>query len=813
MRSGATNTDRVSDSYARGNRASAVSRFDSFMVNPQYRIRPLYLDPVLLPSNGQAPAGDGAPFIRPGRTEVKRTLFELLNILARGKWLALVVFILVNTLIILYTFNKEPEYSAYTLLMVGGQDVTAGAALGAGYANPGIDLQSQALMLQNSLLIPDRTADRLLAMRRLPLSGSPIEILQFEGQPLSRRAISRRIRDYTVSIRPDGPQAIRIESITSSAEEAALIANIYSEEYVQLSQTTRSQRLTASRRFLEEQIGKRKAELLGIEESISRVASLEDADNPAPGSRGTLDQVFELRRSLSNERTELAIKESQLKARETDLAEARKQVSAQVTSGTSEEIERTQKRITEIEGILEPIYLRAPGLREDPGNNVELQDLQRQYAQLKTRLDGLYARRERESFEGSLSKEEASSRLQQISNSVTELQRDIDNSRMRVLMLERNLNDYQLQLHTTPAHSVQLSQLERSRESAEALYVSLVNKLQEVRMAEEAETGFIHIVRPALIPDAPVRPNKAKNVAAGIMLGLVLGMAAAVARHWLDSRIYTPDHLHERELPVIGVIPDLRVYAGRGNGWRKHHKKTGYSLPALLNPHSTASESYRSLLVSLQKPVPDRLMRTVLVTSPEAKTGKSTTALNLAVTAARSGRRTLIVDADLRRPSLEQYIQTSPRIGLVDLLNNPRRMWHVDDLATDVDNLFYLPAWSKGGALNASFLENDQAMFRPSELQYMVADLCRQFDLVLFDSTPVLVSTDTILLAITCDATIMVISSGRTDGEALEHAFQELHGAGANVAGVILNRFNPLRRYGDAYKYRYNLYESYYRAD
>jgi succinoglycan biosynthesis transport protein ExoP len=295
------------------------------------------------------------------------------------------------------------------------------------------------------------------------------------------------------------------------------------------------------------------------------------------------------------------------------------------------------------------------------------------------------------------------------------------------------------------------------------------------------------LVQHAEVPQKPISPNVPLNIALGALIGLVLGVALAILRDTLDNRIR-----NERDVAAITDTPIL-------GGIVFDAKASDRPLIVHDDPRSPRAESFRTLRTNLQFLDVGRENRSFVITSSIQSEGKSTSAVNLAIALADAGSRVLLVDADLRRPKVHDYLGLEGAVGLTDLLigraepEDVIQPWGKKDL-------FVLPA----GKIppNPSELLGSEAMLR------LIKEFNKAFDVVLFDSAPLLPVTDGAILARTVGGTIVVCAAGRTHKNQLRGAFSALSNVDAPVSGVVLTML-PTKgpdaygygRYGYGYGY------------
>ncbi|CAD5991222.1 polysaccharide biosynthesis tyrosine autokinase [Agreia sp. COWG] len=295
------------------------------------------------------------------------------------------------------------------------------------------------------------------------------------------------------------------------------------------------------------------------------------------------------------------------------------------------------------------------------------------------------------------------------------------------------------------------------------------------------------LVQHAEVPQVPVSPNIPLNIGLGGLVGLVLGIAIAVLREASDNRIR-----NERDVEAITDAPIL-------GGIVFDPKAAERPLIVHDDPRSPRAESFRTLRTNLRYLDVGRESRSFVITSSIQSEGKSTSAVNLAIALSDAGSRVLLVDADLRRPKIHEYLGLEGAVGLTDLLIGRAEPEDVIQPWGQRD-LFVLPA--------GTIPPNPSELLGSAALLKLVNEFNRAFDVVLFDSAPLLPVTDGAILARTVGGTIVVCAAGRTHKNQLKGAFTALANVDAPVSGVVLTML-PTKgpdsygrgRYGYGYTY------------
>lgn len=762
---------------------------------------------------------DESPFSTRSEFTARKSFFKALTFTRRGFWLILIVFCIILCGTVANIYLTPPLYRADILLLIDADQSTPGKSELASGLISGIDpgtreLANQVLILQQSTVIAERTAHQLLTYGEVPETGEPLTILQTsENRPLPIRQITRRLhRDYIeVSlVNENEVDAIQISGFSTIPGEAALIANLFAEEYIYRSQEAERQRILLSRQFLEEQIRRKQNELASLEEEIERYMGQEGAVALDDDAQLTITQISRLEGLLDEARIDYQLHETSIQTIERELEQIHPRLVEHVASGVEQEISVVQKRIAELEYLIEQAYIRNPALRENPSLSAEITGLNSELGQLNTKVRHLSERYVEDMLAvggAEMMSEGARSGIAQAAFLKRQLADEhiaAGRAQAHIQALETRIAQYEERLRTIPGQTMQLAQLKRDQLSTEQLYVQLSAKLQEIRIAEESQIGLGEIIRPALIPERPIRPIKTRILVLGTVLGLLLGFLAAYARYRLDGRIHTPQDVTQLGISFLSPLPEMkqiiRKEFGRTNRVESTTGLVSTSLLALLRPYTPPSEAYRRLFMTLQFSSANHLVRSILVTSVEAETGKSTLSLNLAITAAKANRSTLIVDADLHRPRLHTLLGWRSRRSLVDLLDDQKTALSKEDLATGIENLF--------AVTSPEAIAGATELLSSRFTQEFLDQLLGMFDLVILDSPPAMVLSDPVILSSKCDVTLIVARAGQTDASALIQTINDLELAGARIAGTVLNRFEPSRAYGysKTYGYRYDRY-------
>lgn len=344
---------------------------------------------------------------------------------------------------------------------------------------------------------------------------------------------------------------------------------------------------------------------------------------------------------------------------------------------------------------------------------------------------------------------------------------------------------------TTAAQKAELTRLEETLSQQRYNYGQLLTAYENARMAETQAKGSLVMFRQATVPTSPVLPRTMQNTLLAAVVGAMLGIGVAFLIEYLDDTLKTPEDVARvLELVTLGSIAHLE--SGRREGGAK-------PLVTAARPRSPVSEAFRVLRTNIQYAGVDQPMRRLMVTSPGPSDGKSFLAANLAIVFAQAGQSVVLVDSDLRRPTLHQLFDLSNSAGLTNSLLSEANPG-LDEwlLPTPVENLRLLAS----GPLppDPSELLGSQRMGQ------LIEHLAQEVDVVVFDSPPVLAVTDAAVLSQRMDGVLLAVEAGGTREKEAHRALGELARVGCPVLGAVLNKI-PIGRRGE---YGYYYYPHYY---
>jgi polysaccharide biosynthesis transport protein len=393
---------------------------------------------------------------------------------------------------------------------------------------------------------------------------------------------------------------------------------------------------------------------------------------------------------------------------------------------------------------------------------------------------------------------------------IARLESEYREALQREELLTQALDQQKVQVNQMSERMVQYSILKREAEANKALYDGLLTKLKEAGISAGLRSSNIRVVDPAMVPTSPARPAKTRNIVLSFLIGLVGGIGLALLREYLDNTIKSPDDIETlARLPSLAVVPAFtepnrdrsRVKLLKGASTNGHEKRI--ELVAQHLPKSQVSEAFRALRTALLLSQADHPPQVILVTSALPREGKTTAAANLAVTLAQLGDRTLLIDADLRKPGVGRLLNlgSGTYAGLSSYLAGVSSLDLVTIQHPAIPNLSAIPT----GPLPP----NPADLLSSHKLADAIAELRTKFKFIVIDSPPIMAATDAVILSVKADGVLLVVRSGETPKEAFTRTRDLLLSVKCHLLGVVLNAVDSTAP-DYYYSYRYYPYSQGY---
>lgn len=682
-------------------------------------------------------------------------LWDYLLILRKHQWLILSFMLAVVTIVSIATFRMHPVYVASTRIELGRENANILPFQGTDSYDYMLDLEnyietqskiltSETLALQtirSGILTgvgsPDTQSDAIVT-GSLANQKRPPELGAFLGSLSVKRVPNSRLMD--ISYEADSP------------ELAAQVVNAHIRNFIDQNRRSHYDATTAATTWLTDQLDELKIKVKNSEdarldyERKNQIWEVDDKQNI------TTQRLSELNRQLIDAQSDRMKKQSMY-----DFA---KQGDADIVPQIrdSASVQDLLKRRSDINGQY------AEALAQYGPNFPKVQRLQSQMKEMDQNLE-----REKKAV-------------------VARLGSEFHEAQQREELLSRTLEQQKTEANLMSERMVQYNILKRDAEADKALYDGLLTKLKEAGISSALQSSNIRVVDPAMIPSTPARPAKMRNVTLAFLVGMVGGIGLAILREYMDNTVKTPDDIETlSRLPSLAVVPAFQDSEGDAPKRRSlaDSLKTGHSrhveLVAQHLPKSQMSEAFRALRTALLLSQAGHPPQVILVTSALPREGKTTAAANLAVTLAQLGDRTLLIDADLRKPGVGRLLNLngSKYAGLSSYLAGVSSLDLVTVQHPAIPNLSAIPT----GPLPP----NPADLLSSHRFADAIAELRTKFKFIVIDTPPVMAATDAVILSVKADGVLMVVRSGETPKEAFTRTRDLLMSVKCRLLGVVLN--------------------------
>ncbi len=380
-------------------------------------------------------------------------------------------------------------------------------------------------------------------------------------------------------------------------------------------------------------------------------------------------------------------------------------------------------------------------------------------------------------------------RDQEISRVISSIKNEYELAKSNEASLRNMMSSTKAEAINLNEKFIQYGVLTRDVETNKQLYDALMKKMKEQSVTEEIRTVNVWVVEKAEKPTSPVKPRKSLNILLGIIVGMFGGVGLAFFIDYLDNTIKSPDEVEARlGVPLLGVVPLLEG------------KEESIEEIILKEPQSIYAESYKTIRTAILLSSASKPPQNIHITSMGPSEGKTVTSVNLATTIARSGYSVLLVDSDLRRPRIHSIFRLNNLSGLSTYLAGA---------TSDIETVFKRPLTNLSVIPSGPVPPNPSELLSSQRMHELMRILNEKFDVIVWDSPPLMTVTDSLILSKILDGTILVIKAGKTTYEMVGRGLRVLQGtheseSGSRVLGVLLNGFDM--KQGDQYYYQYYNY-------
>jgi polysaccharide biosynthesis transport protein len=746
-----------------------------------------------LPANYYPPPG-GPVYINEPDDEGKIDLLDYWRVIVKRRWTILAFTFVVLAVTAITTWKAIPTYRSTIKIQIDPEQSNLlpfreTGEMGTAFAQSQEYLQTQFKVLESQTLamrvIKVLDLDKnpgFMAEANPTVKSKTINWLRDvlglnekesgDGDPSNaeEKQLAHLLKSFSKSLSTSPIRNSRLVDVSFEGRDPRLVAdvaNTLAREYIQMNFETKFDAATTASEFLRKQLVELKAKVEKSDEELVRFGQQHDIYAIGNNDNVILQKLSDLNTSL-----------------------------------TAVQSERIQK-----ESIYRIVQQTAPGGFPDILRNKLIEDLESNHATLKVQQAKLAAAfrpgwPELDQVSGQVEEAErqlAAERKKAIKNAETEYRTAVQ----REKLLAEALNAQKLEANSFNQNSIQYNILKRQVDTDKQLYDGLLQRMKEAGISAGLRSNNIHVVDEAKPQRIPYKPNKTLNLTLGFSIGLLLSICLVFLIEYLDSSVKTPDDIDRYiRLPALGIIPSAasllpygqrRLLAASAGGNRTKSGADAKSIE-LITYHDTKSlisEAYRNLRTSvLLSSGTGRPPKILLVTSSQAGEGKTTTAVNIAITLSQTGEKVILLDCDMRNPRVHRVIDLENSSGMSTYLSGNSDLSSLIQ-QSEIPNLFAVPA--------GRVPPNPAELLGSPRMKQGLGLLDEYFDHIVIDSPPVLSVTDARILGTMVDGVILVIKGGETPKEAVlrtKRLLQEVH---AHVIGTLLNNVNV--RSADYYYY------------
>ena len=707
----------------------------------------------------------GTHSVEPESSEGYAYLRAYWNILFKRRWTVLTVLAVLTTLVAIISFKMEPVYQAVARVEVEAETPNIQSLNDFDRTLP---TDQMFVDTQVKVIQTDQLAWRTIQQLRL---GDNPSFSRDVDRPDGKNGDSRsalqanQIKAFFDDLRVDrvaNSRLIEVKFESMDSQLAAQVANTLINNYIEYNFRKKYDATRQASGWMEQQLDELKAKVEKSQQALVDYERQYSIVNVSDKQNGAEQRLTDLTHDLTVAQSDRLEKESlfgMVRANENQVA----------LLAQNELLQRLEEKHADLRadyvdalGQYGPNFPKVVRLRDQVSEIQSLIDRERKRIVSRTRSDYAAAQGRQKLLEEAVAREK------------------VEVGRFSQLLIQHNI-------------------LKREFETNQQLYESLLQRLKDATVSSGLRATNIHIVDPALVPAIPARPKKLLNISIGLILGLILGITLAFIQEGLDTSVKSADDVERLTgCPALAIIPEASLNGGR-TAWRRKRNGSkpspnGHVELAVLNePTSQVAECYRSLRTAVLLSMAPRPPQVLLITSPQPSEGKTCTALNLTFALAQRGARVLLVDADLRKPSVARPLGLTGDKGLSSVLTGASTL---DESLSPVEGLPNLSVLAAGPRP-----PNPAELLSSPFMEELLSRLRRRFDHIIVDSPPSLLVTDATILSTLVDATILVAQPGITTRAALARAHKTLEGSGAKIMGVVLNRANS--RNTDSYYYGY----------
>ena len=573
-----------------------------------------------------------------------------------------------------------------------------------------------------------------------------------------------------------GLDILEISVESPSAMEAAIIANSYASAYKEINLSYNRQQLTVIKNFLAQQRDEKLSQVGAVEETMKNFQEQRGIVQLPEQAKVLIEQSSDFQAKMNAARIDLTMSEKTLNNYKEELKKRDPNLTDYIENlATEPYIKKLQEQIGD-----QKIQRDRAVASQSPNAQKMVKDFDNKISELKDKLNNQLS-----VFRAGV--------LASTPEEIKDLTRKVLDEEIKyqsIMASYKKLNeivgDYDKKMNLLPTSTIDLARLQREQTALEKLYLQVEERYQEAIINEQSVPGNALIIDAGLVSSIPAKPNRPLIVVIGIFLGIGMGIGFAFIRNYLDNTVKTPEDIQNKNINILSWIPQIE-------GMEAGNKD--FEFIVAKKPDASASEAYRALRTRIKFSKIDKdSLKTLLVTSATSQEGKTTTSVNLAGSFAQANFRTILIDADLRKPRIHTVFNQKRFPGFTDYFFGQATFEEILR-KSEVNNLDFITA--------GTIPPNPSEILGSTQMESFLEKLKSEYDYIIIDSPPVIAVTDSEILSSMVDGTILVVSANNTEMELMEKAVQLINHERSSFLGVVLNNFTYRSGYGSYYKYYY----------
>ena len=773
---------------------------------------------------------------------------DVLMILLRHKNLIFLCVIIALAISFYYTFTVSPVYKASTSIMLKNSAQDSFSFMDLTGNNKKIEIENEKILMQSRIVAENTIRElwesdyrnnlHILGTRDFVPRGQKKrklikEIFTFgyyNEEPRTRKILnsnynldslrqySKRVTDNLDVVNQRNTNIFTLTFSSPFPEEATIVVDKIAKSYMDIDRQWASNQASSILNFIDEQSRNIEKELSIAEEKLKGFKENKGIYDLTGNSELLLKQLVDVESMYYNTVAEINIFEETKKYLSSKLSQEEKTLANKLLNSINAKLLALRAQISQKESEL----VKNSTLHGE--EHAAVIKLNKEIGMLKNKLD---EETDLMINQGLVVADPVEYR-QELIQQLLAVEGDLSSSKAKADEYNKLVAKYNEQLNTLPSLQLSFARLERDRSVLNQTYLFMRQELEKARIKVASEPGKVQIVDKAVVPHNRHSPKHKTNLMLGAVLGFVVSVCLIALIEYFDNTVKTIDDV-DPSLTLLGIIPSIssnnnnNLSASNRLSFKYFKKrfiyyKNIFISNSLLNggvnskeikrhlitheqPKSPISEAYRSLRTSIMYSSADSTnFKSMVVSSSGPGEGKTTSIANLAITYADLGKKVLLIDTDLRRPVLHGVFNVSKEDGITSYLSGEENDFSKLIKKTKINNLSVVTA--------GIIPPNPSELLGSSKMKTLITELKNQWDIVLFDSPPLLAVTDATIISKYTDKMVLIIMPGKTEKKALSHCTNTLKNMNSALSGIVFNGVDSKNSYG-SYYYYYQYYNYY----